>query len=129
MSNKQDITVSLKSRMRRLFHNLGSATCGKNRIQRRYLQGRTLTAAIDTSSSTQWPAVLTILLLARPNFVSDNFMLLYEIAAVKNGMRQWLERENRDSATQGGTGDEPENNERRQGETPEVPPHGSALPP
>jgi predicted metal-binding protein len=51
------------------------------------------------------------------------------IAAVKNEMRQLLERANRDSAPQGGTSDELENNEIRQGETPEVQPHGSALPP
>jgi hypothetical protein len=51
------------------------------------------------------------------------------IAAVKNEMRQLLERENHASAPQGGTGDEPENNEIRQDETPEVQPHGAVLPP
>jgi tetratricopeptide (TPR) repeat protein len=51
------------------------------------------------------------------------------IAAVKNEMRQLLERENRDSAPQGGTSDEPENNEIRQDETPEVQPHSAVLPP
>jgi hypothetical protein len=38
-------------------------------------------------------------------------------------------RKNRDSATQGGTSDESKSHEPRQGETPEVTPYGSALPP
>jgi hypothetical protein len=45
-------------------------------------------------------------------------------------MQQLLEKEgNCDSATQGGTGDKSESHEPRQGETPEVSPRGSALPP
>jgi tetratricopeptide (TPR) repeat protein len=52
------------------------------------------------------------------------------VTAIKNEMQQLLEKEeNRDSATQGGTSDESKNHETRQGETPEVSPHGSALPP
>jgi hypothetical protein len=52
------------------------------------------------------------------------------ITAIQNEMRQWLEKEGtRDSATQGGTSDEPNNDPTRQGETPEVSPRGSALPP
>ncbi|MDR1169588.1 MAG: O-antigen ligase family protein, partial [Prevotellaceae bacterium] len=52
------------------------------------------------------------------------------VTAIKNEMRQLLEKEeNRDSATRGGTSDESKNHEPRQGETLEVSPHGSALPP
>jgi hypothetical protein len=52
------------------------------------------------------------------------------VTAIKNEMQQLLEREgSRDSATQGGTSDKLSNNEPRQGETPEVSPRGSALPP
>jgi hypothetical protein len=52
------------------------------------------------------------------------------VTAIKNAMRQLLEKGGkRDSATQGGTGNEPKSHEPRQGETPEVSPHGSALPP
>jgi hypothetical protein len=52
------------------------------------------------------------------------------VIAIKNEMRQLPEKKgNRDSATQGGTGDEPKSYEPRQGETPEVSPRGGALPP
>jgi tetratricopeptide (TPR) repeat protein len=52
------------------------------------------------------------------------------VTAIKNEMRQLLEKEGtRDSATQGGTSDESKSHEPRQGETPEVSPYGSALPP
>jgi hypothetical protein len=52
------------------------------------------------------------------------------VTAIKNEMRQLLEKEGTcDSATQGGTSDESKNHEPRQDETPEVSPHGSALPP
>ncbi|MDR1097580.1 MAG: O-antigen ligase family protein, partial [Tannerella sp.] len=52
------------------------------------------------------------------------------VTAIKNEMQQLLEKEEtRDSATQGGTGDESKSHETRQRETPEVSPHGSALPP
>jgi hypothetical protein len=52
------------------------------------------------------------------------------ITAIKNEMRQLLEKEgNRDSAIQGGTSDKSKSHKPWQGETPEVTPHGSALPP
>ncbi|MDR1340558.1 MAG: O-antigen ligase family protein [Prevotellaceae bacterium] len=52
------------------------------------------------------------------------------VTAIKNEMQRLLKKEeNRDFATQGGTGNESKNHEPRQGETPEVSPYGSALPP
>jgi hypothetical protein len=55
--------------------------------------------------------------MAADNDLSDNAAVDLE-----------LEKEgNRDSAPQSGTGDDPENNEIRQGETPEVQPHSAVL--
>ncbi|MDR1668313.1 MAG: O-antigen ligase family protein [Bacteroidales bacterium] len=52
------------------------------------------------------------------------------VTAIQNEMRQLVEKEGkRDSSTQDGTSDEPNNHPTRQGETREVNPRGSALPP
>jgi O-antigen ligase len=52
------------------------------------------------------------------------------VTAIKHEMQQLSEREeNRAPAIQGGTSDQPNNKKSRQGETPEVSPLGSALPP
>ena len=71
--------------------------------------------------------------LALAKFIIDKDVKIpsHTVTAIKNEMRQLIEAQETSDETESNnpTNNEPINNKTRQGETPEVQPHGAALPP
>jgi hypothetical protein len=91
------------------------------------------TWATDGLSFRLLPPVFCLLLwwLAMQQIINKKIKIPSPtVTAIKHEMQQLLEREeNCAPAIQGGTSDQPNNKKSRQGETPEVSPLCSALPP